>query len=424
MTRPASSPPRSSAAALVTAAAVFVACSAPSDDDDVSQSTTSADDGDDGDDDAASAADDAAPTTGGDASDGPGDTADPPQDDDTADTGEDPGTAHVPDGVLFFDGFDYLVERDADGKFGPDGSFGAHGWSWGKDAVQDGPGAGGWLYTTPDVPGDRVGLPGVDSTHALCVEAKAGTYAGVIEGIWRQTDFYLQYGDVEGGALDTIPADVWIQQWTFVADTPEAPSLFPPTTRLGKWFYPTRNGYPSTDLEWLFGFTGVLLDSEVVDQGSSANIDIGFTSLASHFALTDADGTIFTDGRPDATTTLGHAGTDPGYLTEITANAWWLVRMHVDHTVNPGIVEVWIRPREGEWVKTVDTTTSDVVDWNPQSTEGHRGLRFPTTMSNWYQNPEGQTTHGDWWIYVDDFAIAAGEHAGGGGEADLPQYPW
>jgi hypothetical protein len=88
------------------------------------------------------------------------------------------------------------------------------------------------------------------------------------------------------------------------------------------------------------------------------------------------------------------------------------------------VVEVWIRPRDGEWIKTIDTLTSAVVEWNPvNTTDGHRGLRFPTTMSNWYQEPEMQTTHGDWWVYIDDFAIARGVHAGGGGEADLPQYP-
>jgi len=69
--------------------------------------------------------------------------------------------------------------------------------------------------------------------------------------------------------------------------------------------------------------------------------------------------------------------------------------------------------------------TSAVVEWTPvNTTDGHRGLRWPTTMSNWYQEGNQQTTHGDWWIYIDDFAIAAGEHAGGQGEADLPQYPF
>ena len=49
-------------------------------------------------------------------------------------------------------------------------------------------------------------------------------------------------------------------------------------------------------------------------------------------------------------------------------------------------------------------------------------MRMPTTMSNWYQNPAGQTTHGDWWVYLDDLAIARGVHAGGSGIDDLPSY--
>jgi hypothetical protein len=335
-----------------------------------------------------------------------------------------PGEPFVPDGVLFFDGFDYEVAREAEDKFGAEGTFGSHGWVWGKDAVLNGEGAGGWLYTAADVPGATEPLPGVDSTRVLCIESGAGTYAGVIENEWRQTDFYLQYGDTDAGPLDTIPADVWIQHWMYIADTPEQPSLFPPTTRLGKWFYPTRNSYPSNDLEWLFAQTGVLIDSEVQSMGSSAPVDIGYKSLAEHLALTDTDGTIYTDGRPDATSTLGHAGSDRSHLTAITANAWWLLRVHIDHTVVPGVVEVSIRQQDGDWIDIIDTATSAVVEWTPvNTTDGHRGLRWPTTMSNWYQEGNQQTTHGDWWIYIDDFAIAAGVHAGGEGDADLPQYP-
>lgn len=333
------------------------------------------------------------------------------------------GGAHVPDGVLFFDGFDYDVPREAADKFGPDGRFGAHGWSWGKDAVNNGPGAGGWLWTTSEIPGYRGALPGVESSHVLCVESGAGTYAGVIEGAWRQTDFYLQYGDPATGELDTIPPDVWIQHWMYIADSPEQPSLFPPTVRLGKWFYPTRNDYPGTDLEWLFTLTGVVVDSETQLLGSSAELDIGVRSVGTELALTDVEDTVYTDGRPDGATGLGHCGGDPDYLTPLDANRWWLLRVHIDHTVDPGVAQVWAQPQGGEWIKLMDSTTSPVVEWNPVNrVDGHRGLRFPTTMSNWFQAPEEQTTHGDWWIYVDDFAIAAGEHAGGNGADDLPQY--
>lgn len=353
------------------------------------------------------------------------DTVDDTGDLDAESSGGSPGEAFVPDGVLFFDGFDYDVQRDASDKFGAEGAFFAHGWVWGKDAVQNGTGAGGWLYTADAVPGSTEPLPGVASTRVLCIESGAGTYAGVIEGNWRQTDFYLQYGDTDAGPLDTIPTDVWIQHWMYIADTPEQPSLFPPTARLGKWFYPTRASYPSNDLEWLFAQTGVMIDSEVQDMGSSAQVDIGFTSLAEHLVLTDTDGTIYTDGRPDAASTLGHAGSDPSHLTPMTANAWWLLRVHIDHSAVPGVVEVSIRREDGDWIDIVDTETSAFVEWTPvNTTDGHRGLRWPTTMSNWYQEGNQQTTHGDWWIYIDDFAIAAGVHAGGEGEADLPQYPF
>ena len=75
------------------------------------------------------------------------------------------------------------------------------------------------------------------------------------------------------------------------------------------------------------------------------------------------------------------------------------------------------------WIELSNTSTSPVVSWTPANTQGHRAMRFPTTMSNWYQEIAQQTTHGDWWIYIDDFAMARGTNAGGNGAADLPLYP-
>ncbi len=334
------------------------------------------------------------------------------------------GTAADAGAPLFLDRFEYDVARDAGGKFDPGSAFRNAGWSWGKDAVMNGPGSGGWLSTATSIPGFTGTFPGLGSQHVLLVESGAGTYAGVVSGTWRQTDFYLQYGDPASGPLDTIPADVWFQHWLYIADASSQPSLFPPTPRLGKWIYPTRNGYPSSDLEWLFNLTGAMIDDETLTMGSGAQLDIGHKSLASHLNLTDTDDNIFTDGRPDARGSLGYAGTAAGRLTPMTANQWWLLRLHVDHTVSPGVVEMWVRPRNGAWVKTIDTGASTRVQWTPRNrTDGHRGFRFPTTINNWYQDPSQATTHGDWWIYIDDFAIARGVHSGGGGIADLPSYP-
>ncbi|MFO0634053.1 MAG: hypothetical protein U0168_14500 [Nannocystaceae bacterium] len=338
-------------------------------------------------------------------------------------TGGDTDTgAHVPAGVLFFDDFEYEVGHDDPGKFEPGAPFVNAGWSWGKDAVEGGTGAGGWLYTADAIPGYDGALPGLGSSRVLCVQSGAGSYAGVIDGGWRQTDFYLQYGDPQAGSLDTIPPDVWFQQWIYIADSAEQPSLIPPTARAGKWIYPTRNAYPSTDLEWLMSISGVLIDSETQSMGSSAEIDVGKKSLAAYFGLTDTDNDLYLDDRPDATGSLGHCGAGDEHLEVMDANRWWLLRMHVDHTAEVGVVEVSVRPYGGTWIDLIDTASSAVVQWNPVSHEGHRGLRFPTTINNWYQNPDEMTTEGDWWIYVDDFAIAAGVNAGGNGADDLPQY--
>ncbi len=334
------------------------------------------------------------------------------------------GAPTVPGGVLFFDDFEYDVGRETADKFVAGSAFVDAGWSYGKDAVLNGPGAGGWLYTVTSAPGTDEAFPGVDSARALVVESGAGTYAGVIEGNWRQTDFYLQYGDTEAGPLDTIPSDVWFQHWLYIADASPQVSLFPPTPRLGKWIYPTRNGFPSNDLEWLFSMNGIVIDSETESGGSAAGVDIGQKSLGLAFNLTDSDDNIYTaPAFAYAQTTLGSSGTDPNRLTPLSANQWWLVRVHIDHSSANGVVEVSARPRGGDWIELTDTETSATVEWTPSNTEGHRGFRFPTTMSNWFQEGNQQTTHGDWWIYIDDFAIARGVNAGGNGVDDLPSYP-
>jgi hypothetical protein len=328
--------------------------------------------------------------------------------------------------VAFFDNFEYAVDRDAGTKFAPGGPFVAHGWNGGKDGATR-TGAGGWLYTATSIPGVAEPFPGVGSSRALVVEAKVATDGFDVDGIdggWRQTDFYLRYGETETGSLDTVPPDVWFQHWLYIADTVAQPSLMPPTSRWGKWIYPTRNGYPSTNLSWLFNFTGVLLDSEVNSGGSSEEVDIGQKSLAVTFNLTDTDANIYTDARAYALGSLGHSGSSATRRTGIGPNQWWLMRFHIDHTMSPGIVETWIRPRGGAWVKIVDTLTSATVQWLPtNTTEGHRGFVIPSTVNNWYQDPTQATTHGDWWIYLDDFAMARGVHSGGNGVGDLPSYP-
>jgi hypothetical protein len=328
---------------------------------------------------------------------------------------------------LFFDDFEYDVPREATDKWGADGRFTAHGWSsLGKDGSSDGAYVGGWLYTATSIPGYTGAFPG-GGDRVLVVESRAGTMAGFADPAinWRQTDFYLQYGE-ENGPTDTIPPDIWLQHWMYIADAAPQNSLFPPTTRLGKWFYPTRASYGAShlrdELAWLVNFTGVMVDSERIEEGASATVDIGFTSIAPMIALTDADSDIYTDARADSLYSLGHSGTDPERLTPISANRWFLLRAHFDNSVNPGVAEMWIRQSGGEWIKIVDSIGSPVVDWETRSPEGHCAMRIPTTISNWYQNPE-PTTHGDWWIYLDDFAMAVGEHSGGGGMADLPAYP-
>lgn len=82
----------------------------------------------------------------------------------------------------------------------------------------------------------------------------------------------------------------------------------------------------------------------------------------------------------------------------------------------------WIYPTRNGYPSTDLSSAS--VQWLPSNTtEGHRGFVIPSTVNNWYQDPAQATTHGDWWIYLDDFAMARGVHSGGQGVDDLPRYP-
>jgi hypothetical protein len=287
-----------------------------------------------------------------------------------------------PGELVFFDDFEYQVERDA---VGDSFIFLEHGWGWVKTETDDG--GAGYLYTVEGIDGFDGTFPGAGSTRVLALEARPTMYPPPPDFPYSQTDFYLQYG-VENGPLDTIPADVWIQFWIYVADTENQPSRFP--TR-NKFLYPSASvdpPYPSHDERWMF------MNGSQGFEAEAADPEDNFLCMRPPRAL--------------------RSGTDPvdanklGQnldLKQVLANDWYLIRIHVDISQPEGRWEAWIRAQnEPALTKIAEWIGGETPDFTwplpPEERSGPRTLRIPTTVNEF-----------DSWMYMDDFAIATGESA-------------
>jgi len=240
--------------------------------------------------------------------------------------------AIVPDGVIFYDDFDYAVSRNSADLPTERAKFIANGWSGAKAVNLTGSHAG-YLYTVNRIPGYTGDFPGRSSTRVLAFEAKPDTFGS-------QTDFYLQYGF--GG--QTIPADVWFQFWMYInnyddpTDQEDQMSRF---GRKGKILYPTKAGYPSNNGLWMLGCCATNYGPLATDLGDAA------TGMYMHLA--DLQYLRFNDGN---TSSYKVGQTD---LSErFTPNHWMLVKTHIDTSTTSGKFEQWIKPMNGAWTKTAD----------------------------------------------------------------------
>jgi hypothetical protein len=306
------------------------------------------------------------------------------------------GAAGAPAGLLFFDDFEYDVGREeanAPQIFQTEG-----GWSWAKTYQAGEPGARGYMYTSNRIPGFSGSFPGTGSTRVLAMEALPTSLAG-------QTDFYLQYGD-ENASADTIPADVWFQFWIYPnhyddpADVEDQRSVF---SRSNKFLYPCKSFYPCTTNTWL------------VSMGSASkephNQELGPSAVDQFLVNGDPEDTDFQCASEYPTNAWKLGQTDVS--ERVVANRWTLVKLHID-TSGTGTWEGWLRPAGGAWVKVIEWIdgTTPCFNWDVPDSTGHRVLRMPTTVNE----GEDPGVAYDYWMYMDDFAMATAESA-------LPVYP-
>jgi hypothetical protein len=322
----------------------------------------------------------AEPTSGTGTKSGPGVTSGGGQGgQSTASTGTNGSGGSEPGEIVFFDDFEYVVERDVPGARE---TFQAAGWDWAKSEEDEG--GAGYLYTTTSIDGFAGTFPATGSTRVLALEARPTMYPPPPDFPYPQTDFYLQYG-AEGGPLDTIPANVWIQFWVYLADTPSTPSQF--NTR-NKFFYPTASvdpPFPSADERWLF-MNG--------RQGFEAEAG----APADNFLCMRPPAAFRSDADPVDANKLGQNLSSK----QILANEWYLVRLHVDISQSEGVWEAWIRAQSepelikiAEWIGGV--TPNFTWSLPEEQRSGPRQLRIPTTVNEF-----------DSWMYMDDLYFATG----------------
>ncbi|HEY0687072.1 MAG TPA: hypothetical protein VGD45_32310 [Steroidobacter sp.] len=278
----------------------------------------------------------------------------------------------TPGSTLFFDNFDYEASRSG----GVSSVFPAHGWTHVKAENSNEASGNGWIYTRADSTlGSRV----------LVLESIPGSTA--MEGMpYSQTDYYLQLGR-EGSTTQTLPANVWIQFWTYA--TPE--SRF--STR-DKTLYPCSGIYPCNwgpNLGWLFMW-------------GSGGFNTSGDGSSRRFLAVEAQNADF---RGDTEYPANKAKLKQNLVsTPLAGGQWYQVRLHFDTSGAQGTYEAWVRQRgQSTWTKYSDWRGGQTANFYwPIPTDqrrGHTMFRAPTTVNGF-----GSST-----VYIDDFAIASSQSA-------------
>lgn len=294
-----------------------------------------------------------------------------------------------PSSVMFFDNFDYVVNKFDAGETKV-ARFNAAGWTGLKDETTRPGGANGYLYTRTDAPG--------------CGQAPSGrmlTMEGRPRTLGFQTDFYLQLGN---GSAGDIPARAFIQFDICIgragAEMSDVASVH------DKLLYPlfgSRDAYPMATIDnaWL-------------------------QSISSH-AYRGA--TMISQPEPGAFTFMNNATTGPdgpraqiadqiesGSGSQMTPNVgeqwirpnrWYTVRFLFDVSGPQGIYRVWVATL-GEPLALVSDFTGGITpgftyQTAPLDRQGAKYLRMPTTWG---------TVSGsgpDRWINIDNMRLASTE---------------
>lgn len=318
----------------------------------------------------------------------------------------------APQGLIFFDNFEYEVGRDA--LDAADRFMQLGRWDWVKTEQSNEPGANGHLYTVNSIPGYASRFPGLVSQRVLAIEARPDLGNG-------QTDFYLQFGSGTR-SIGHIPPNHWFQFWVYSPDVDGQSSLY----TNAKFIYPNRaEYYPATLNNGGFIYIlGLNKRSKAPRHIAPCGLDrdVGCATAFLHSGWNRSQG---------LTNRISFEEEDFGANladdVHVLPNQWTLVKIHIDISGTdsraiPGqaVFEMWIR-RFGSstWIKTTEYIggVTDVgggaIDFTPAYTDGFRMLRIPTTFGSASPLPANWLAS---WTYLDDFAIATAETA-------LPQYP-
>lgn len=277
--------------------------------------------------------------------------------------------------LVFFDDFEYDVSRSATNA---EVAFRAHGWSDVKANNSHFRRGAGYLYTRYDA---------VRKSRVLVMESllsQAQTPPGFRE---PQTDYWVKYGS-EDAPLTTIPANVWIQFWTYA--TPE--SRF---GRRSKTIYPCRGRYPCSRRDgsfgWLFGWGSFGYETVAAPPGGRF---LGLTG--EHIDYRGCDE--YPTNREKLFQNIKRI--------PLLAGRWYQVKLHIDVSKEQGVYEAWIREdKDASWTKVAEWIGGVTKDFfwpiPAQERVGFRVLAMPTTVNG----TEDST------VFIDDFAIAKSEEA-------------
>lgn len=293
---------------------------------------------------------------------------------------------------IFLDMFEYVAKREKQSQ----SIFQKHGWNAAKAINITGSHAG-YIYTTDRIPGYKGKFPGKNSKRVLVLENRSAT-------IGSQSDFYLEYGEVLDG-VDYVPADVWFQFWLYINnydDPQDKEDQLSGIDRGFKFIYPSKDPYPAqTDL-WIFGLGSSSMEPYWDELGPEWNKKTPIARDA-YLRLGNFHGYgRYTHAKErDNQWKLGQTDLSEKLLH----NRWTLVKLHVDTSrVNGNSYEAWLKPMAGEWKKVVEWIDGKTpgFTWTIPAARvgGHRTFRMPTTVNPNY----------DWWIYMDDFVMAASEN--------------
>lgn len=302
----------------------------------------------------------------------------------------------VPNSILFFDDFDYVVGREDPNA----ASIFTTQSGWYAVRTQQSNGGGGYFHTTTAIPGYTGTFPGASSNRVLAMEMLPATTGG-------QTDAYLQYGSAVG-STETVPGDVWFQFWMYVNNFGDQQSRF---TNRNKFIYPCGSFYPCNTNKWV--------------------IQIGPNSENPYSVQLPRENIFFYQrsnmiGDPNYSLAPYPERIGPQVTsTYMAPNRWTLVKLHYDTShptdgagnAGPNKFEMWLKPVGQDWVKVTEWISGVTPNftWHLTQAEagGHRVFRMPTT----FPGNGNATTMYNSWMYMDDFAMATSE-------ADLPVYPY